>query len=90
MEEVDGLMLIHHLAAFVFCILIFCILASKATVGCSVFRMEEEIKCVQYSPPQSGTPANGLSHSSYDRVSISSILYSFQLALVVLKPVIIQ
>lgn len=51
MEEVDGLMLIHHLAAFVFCILIFCILVSKATVGCSVFRMEEEIKCVQYSPP---------------------------------------
>lgn len=37
-----------------------------------------------------GSPASGLSHSSYDRISISSPLDSFQLALVVLKTVIVQ
>lgn len=36
-------------------------------------------------PTHNGTPASGLSHSSYDRVSISSLLYGFQLALVMLK-----
>ena len=48
MEEVDGLVLIDYLPE----VLQFCILISEAIVSCSVCRMEEEIKCVQYSHPQ--------------------------------------
>lgn len=32
-------------------------------------------------PTHNGTPASGLSHSNYDRVSISSLLYSFPVGL---------
>lgn len=69
----------------------FCILESDASVSCSVSRLEEEIKCVQYSHPQRVLIcSSGLSCPSFYWVSVSSPLVASCWPLLLSKTAIVR